>query len=106
MEVTIGALIPLHSMRDFVVTSEPPMTMEIEFDCEECQGDGRRLLNGRHVLLHGVQACDSQLPQLDVFDFNMTQILRQRRTPRRVAGAQQHPGRGGRRGDDTELASK
>ena len=31
------------------------------------QGEGSSLLNGRHGPLHGVQACDSQLPQLDVF---------------------------------------
>ena len=43
------------------------------------QGDGRSLLNCCHVLLNGVQACDSQLPQLDVSHFNMTQLLRQRR---------------------------
>ena len=36
------------------------------------QGDGRSLLNGRHGVLHGVQACGSQLPQVAVSDSPMT----------------------------------
>ena len=37
------------------------------------QGDGRSLLNGRHVY-HGVQVCGSQLPQVAYSDATMTQI--------------------------------
>ena len=39
------------------------------------QGDGAWEINGRHSLLHGVQACSRQWPQLHVSDFNLTQIF-------------------------------